>query len=533
MKNSKLISAVLLIVVILAGVGYWGLSSRQQQLSTSTTGEPSNYTTESVSLTVSSMTYEPLIDKVTEAGFNFSSFSTEHAQVMFENNVSIEYAVKTANYFEFARSFVGRDFGIYPPRIFKIYIFFQQKGLVRGLIKLAGYSSSQAHFFDKEGVIPMPIDWVQYMTTILDMRSFCHEYTHVMIEELTGKGTRSAFKWLDEGLAEYEGNTCRAQWYRDAANSYWYTRRGIVLDSYRNGSLFKLEDLQTEPEWSNRIQQSDFEFDLEYAEALTAVTRLVEMQGFSRILNFLHKGWITKIFAIQFKNTFGISLEDFQKEFVTYVDEQSRLPPPEFLVTVHLSKRGIAGSTYICLFPSFANLDLYYATSSLKSGEYTLDILPDGTVQSLDSNIRLRKYQYKHENYSFLYVGIYSTPMHPNGGEMLAVYVKYGVAVPAFRYYWYSNTSTYEYMRDYPLDSFPDGNSIGAISTQSLITQTATGSLDLAVAQSQVRHPDNRDITSICITNLFRIGRDRGSDSGKIWSWILVTRYEMARPSYS
>ena len=532
MKSSRLISAIFLMVVILAGVGYWGLSSRQQ-LSTSTTREPSNYTTESVSLTVSSMTYEPLIEKVTEAGFNFSSFSTEHAQVMFEGNVSLEYAIKTANWFEFARSFIGRDFGIYSPHIFKIYIFFQRKGLVRGLIKLAGYSSSQAHFFDKEGVIPMPIDWVQYMTTTLDMRSFCHEYTHVMIEELTGKGTRSAFKWLDEGLAEYEGNTCRAQWYRDAANSYWYTRRGIVLDSYRNGSLFKLEDLQTEPEWSNRIQQSDFEFDLEYAEAFTAVTRLVEMQGFSRILGFLHKGWMTKNFATEFKNTFGISLEDFQKEFVTYVDEQSRLPPPEFWVTVHLTKKGITSSTYVCLFPSFVTPNTYYATKALQPNNYTFQVLPDGAIQSLDSKIPLHKYQYKGDNYSFLYIGIYSTPMHPNGGEMLAAYVGYGVAVAAFRYYWYSNTSTYEYMRDFPLDPFPDGNSISVMSRQSLVTQTPTGSLDLGVVQSQVCRLDNREITSICITNLFCIGRDRGSDSERILTWILVTRHEMARDSCS
>jgi hypothetical protein len=343
-------------------------------------------------------------------------------------------------------------------------------GFVNGL---PCHVTEQASFFDKEGIIPMPINWAQYMTPVLDMRGFSHEYTHTMIESLTGKDSRFAFKWLDEGLAEYEGNACRARLYPDAAAAYWYARRGAVLDAYRSGQLFKLRDISTEPEWSNRIQKSDFEFDLEYAEALVAVTKLMEMRGFSSFLKFLREWHTTKHFARQFENAFGLSLDEFESEFMTYVDEQSQLPPPEFSVIVRLANTGIRYSTYLGFHPWFVNPNVYYTTSAgLISGSFAFDVHPNGTVWSLDTRLPLWQHQSNGENYPYLYVLVYSSPGNPNGAEALAVYARYGVAIAAYRYYWYSTTSTVTYLRDFPLQPFPDGNGIIVVPKQSEVPST-------------------------------------------------------------
>jgi hypothetical protein len=404
----------------------------------------------------------PVLDEVSKGGFKFAGFSTEHVKVMFEKAVSLEYAIKISNYFEFARWFIGKDFGVYPPRVFEIYIFAKQQDLIDGLVKLAGYSRQEAeYYFGKEGLTPMPINWVQYMTPTVDMQLLGHEYTHAMVDELAGVNSRFAFKWLDEGLAEHEGNTFRAHWYSDAAEAFWYMDRGIVLDAYRRGVLLKLKDMITLDQWYKHIEKSDFEQNLEYAEAYAAVTRLLQSRGFSTVLKFLREWRSSSSFSVQFERVFQIPMGDFESDFVAYVDKESRIPVPEFSVIIHLSATAVTESTYMTFSPWFANPNIYYITSQgVSPGDYAFKVLPDGTVQGLDPKVPLRKAQIRQSPSSFLYVAICSVAQLASDCEALAVSAAGGVVIAAFRYYWYEASSCAVVIDGSPSEAFPDGNAI-------------------------------------------------------------------------
>jgi len=259
-----------------------------------------------------------------EPGLPKALFETEHANVYY--NMGNDARARTvAEGFEYAYSHIAEDFQVRPTEKFTIYVYVRQDDLVEGLIKYSSIPSEVAELFRGSGA-PRPIDYVMHVSPSFDWLTIAHELTHTFIEEYSGQVFQS-IKWLDEGLADYEGYRWVSKTRYNVTALKWKTSRiEIVYKAFDEKKLFSLKDISTEQQWGDNIAKGYG--NLEYSQAYLTVIYLCETYGLNRckvILKSMQQG-ATQEEAV--KSAFGITMSQLDDRFQNYLQRTRPSPSP-------------------------------------------------------------------------------------------------------------------------------------------------------------------------------------------------------------
>lgn len=235
-----------------------------------------------------------------------ASISSNHCEIFSEEHVSQERAQEIGQFYEKAYIGVGEDLGAYPSKKMKIYVYNSQKSLVQGLVRFNGFSYDSAKFFAKGGA-PRPWNYTIHVPPHKDLSFIVHEYTHCVIEELSGKAYMS-IKWLDEGLAEFEA-------YKLAQKErHWSCF--LVKSSIESGDFIPLKKISSGQQWHNirRTKRT-----LMYSEALIAVDFFIKKYGIKngvQVLKLVNKNYSQNK---ALKKTIGTNLKQFEKHMKSWI----------------------------------------------------------------------------------------------------------------------------------------------------------------------------------------------------------------------
>ena len=254
---------------------------------------------------------------VLKAGQPTEKLQTDHS-IAYYNQGNDRRAKWYGEAFENACIQVGKDLGAYAAKQFTLYVYLTQADLVRGLQLYSGFSADSAGTFSGGGA-PRPINYIMHVPPGFDWHSVTHEYTHTIIEELSGNVYRSV-KWLDEGLAEYEGyvtvvktkyNVTEFQKKADAMRT--------VYNALDNQKLFSLKELSTEKDWSIRYQGP--QNTLQYSESWIIVNYLAVTYAPSKCKTILlaMKQGQTQDQAVQ--SELGVPTAQFEADFRQYLQK--------------------------------------------------------------------------------------------------------------------------------------------------------------------------------------------------------------------
>jgi tetratricopeptide (TPR) repeat protein len=240
---------------------------------------------------------------------SYQEYEGEHCIIKYMSGVSLEKAKEAAAAYETAYVEVGKDLGGYYPKKLNIYLYKNQTTLVAGLVLYSHFTSSHAHDFDSGGS-PRPLQNILHVNIDCDLQEYIsHEYTHTVIEELYDT-TYLRIKWLDEGMAQYEGYKIAYDpdmrkmpvWRTIKANIKW-------------GKFIPLNELTTDEQFWNYRQKGNWG----YEESAAVVFFIKEVYGFEtaqKIFKNMLMGMTSKN-AVE--SAVGKDLSEFEKGFIEYV----------------------------------------------------------------------------------------------------------------------------------------------------------------------------------------------------------------------
>jgi hypothetical protein len=150
---------------------------------------------------------------------------------------------------------------------------------MEGLQKHSGFTSKSAAYF-KNGGAPRPLNYLMHVPPPYLWYVMIHEYTHTLIEEVSGQAYKS-IKWIDDGLAEFLPSVVLAQTrYKESELNRARATRLRVQRALQSNKFFNLPDFATEDQW-HQIYASESR-GLIYAESFMLVSYLVEKYGLAK-----------------------------------------------------------------------------------------------------------------------------------------------------------------------------------------------------------------------------------------------------------
>ena len=225
-----------------------------------------------------------------------------NCEVYSDKAVSLKRAQEMAQFYEEAYKKVGEDLGGYASKKMKLYVYSTQKNLVKGLQRYSGFSYESAKFFSRGGA-PRPMNYKMHLPPSADFRFIVHEYTHCVIEELSDNIYKKV-KWLDEGLASFEGFK-----YGEKGKLWPYA---LVNYAIQSGEYIPLNKISSESSWVKNMKAGKTE--LIYYEALMAIEYFLKNNDISDVIKILKMMKERDSQKEAFTNTIGIDLITFEKE---------------------------------------------------------------------------------------------------------------------------------------------------------------------------------------------------------------------------
>jgi len=181
---------------------------------------------------------------------------------------------------------LDRQLGVHPKQKMTLDVYRTQQDLLQGLVTFGGFAPGSTGFFKTSGA-PRPIRYEMHVPPDSGGRDLFHEYTHTLLEELSGKAYMS-IKWLDEGLAEHLAQTTVLQTAcNDRALEWSQSKLSIVKQALSQGKLPRLKEISSESQWSQLARQG--QTWLIYAEGYALVSHLVATRGLDPCLSVLKK----------------------------------------------------------------------------------------------------------------------------------------------------------------------------------------------------------------------------------------------------
>ncbi len=244
----------------------------------------------------------------------FSILETEHATLLAESGVGDDNGRAVGELFEIGYQVVGEDLG-YADKRPRLYVYLTDQSMYQDLIAVWGYSEWLRTVNSTPRMHPDYIEWIPPRHRQDDV-FIAHEYSHRIIEQIAGLNSQVNFKWFDEGLAEYEGLRALAKRSPSDAASQRGWRINLVGNNFGSGALIPLKDITSEKQWSTQMERSA---QLVYAQAWAAMDYLISQRGITQVKNVLTLVGKGQSFPDAFQNVYGLSVNDFEKEFLTFV----------------------------------------------------------------------------------------------------------------------------------------------------------------------------------------------------------------------
>lgn len=114
-----------------------------------------------------------------------------------------------------------------------------------------------------------------------------HEYAHGMAEERYGMVLPNSARWLYEGLGEFEANRVLSGKFEAFEEAYARSRFKVAFKALLFFKLFQFKNIVAQDDWLANIANSRERWDIQYAQAYTAVDYLITNYGFDNFAALL------------------------------------------------------------------------------------------------------------------------------------------------------------------------------------------------------------------------------------------------------
>ncbi|MGE5301848.1 MAG: peptidase MA family metallohydrolase [Alphaproteobacteria bacterium] len=212
-------------------------------------------------------------------------FETPVARI--HSNGEHEELVKTTGEaLEFARRSLGNPAG-FPPKKIEVYIYNSEPQMAEGVTTTLGYRRENAQLVAKVGFSALTSNTLHINSRaekwgLLFWHVVVHEYSHGIAEERYGMVLPNSARWLYEGLGEVEANRALSRKFAAFEEAYARSRFKVAFKALLFFKLFQFKNILAQDDWLANIANSRERWDIQYAQAYTAVSYLITNYGFDK-----------------------------------------------------------------------------------------------------------------------------------------------------------------------------------------------------------------------------------------------------------
>ena len=216
---------------------------------------------------------------------------TEHSRIRFPEGFQ-DLAKKVGESFEFARSKVGEHFG-YPDSTTEIFLHATPEQMYAGLRVHSPFSPAVARVLAfRVGISPASRatlhilcksgnkePWLWHMVT--------DEYCDGRLDDLYGPALVADARWFYEGIGAYEAHRALRTSFPQSETRWSRASFKVTAKALLRGKLLSFTELLSEGNWMRNIEQSDYVWYLQYAQAYAFVAYLVNHHGIDELKQVL------------------------------------------------------------------------------------------------------------------------------------------------------------------------------------------------------------------------------------------------------
>jgi hypothetical protein len=234
-----------------------------------------------------------------------------------------ELAKTTAEALEFARQSLGSPAGFPATRI-EVYLYDSEAHMAQGLTAILGYPLRDAEAVAKAGFSAVTRNTLHIDSRAEKWGNFfwhavVHEYAHGIAEERYGMVLPNSARWLYEGLGEFEANRVLSRKFVVFEEAYARARFKVAFKALLFFKLFQFKNILAQDDWVASIVNSRERWDIQYAQAYTAVAYLITNYGFDNFVAVLKEVKNGGSVEEAMEKVFGLSPLEFEIRYYAFM----------------------------------------------------------------------------------------------------------------------------------------------------------------------------------------------------------------------
>jgi len=234
-----------------------------------------------------------------------------------------ELVKATGESLEFARQSLGNPAG-FPPRKIEVYLYESEQQMAEGLMAILDYPRKDAEAVAKAGFSPFTGNTLHINSRAekwgrLFWHVVVHEYAHGMAEERYGPVLPHSARWVYEGLGEFEANRTLRRKFEAFEEAYATSRFKVVFKALLFFKLFQFKNILAQDDWFANIANSRERWDIQYAQAYTAVDYLITNYGFDNFAALLTEVKNGRSVEEAMQKIFGLSPLRFELRYYAFM----------------------------------------------------------------------------------------------------------------------------------------------------------------------------------------------------------------------
>lgn len=235
-----------------------------------------------------------------------------------------EQLVKTTGEaLEFARESLGNPAG-FPQHKIEVHIYDSEQQMADGIMATLGYSRNDSQVIAKVGISSLTSNTLHIHSRtetwgFLFWHAIVHEYAHGMAEERYGMVLPNSARWLYEGLGEFEANRTLSRKFPAFEETYERSRFKVAFKALLFFKLFQFKNILAQEDWVANIANSRERWDIQYAQAYTAVNYLITSYGFDKFAALLTDIKNGRSAKEAMEKVFGLSPLRFELQYCWFV----------------------------------------------------------------------------------------------------------------------------------------------------------------------------------------------------------------------
>jgi hypothetical protein len=234
-----------------------------------------------------------------------------------------ELAKTTGEALEFARQWLGTPLG-FPQNKINVYLYDSERQMTDGLMAILGYTRKEAAVIAKVGFSAVTSNTLHIHSQAgrrghLYWHAVIREYAHGITEERYGSKLLNSARWLYEGLGEFEANRSLSRKFEAFEEDYARWRFKVAFKALISFKLLRFKNILSKDDWYANIENSRERWDIQDAQAYTAVSYLITNYGFDRFAALLTeiKNGLSAEEAM--KKAFGLSPWRFELQYYSFL----------------------------------------------------------------------------------------------------------------------------------------------------------------------------------------------------------------------